>query len=123
MTRIFTALTNFLSGNWILQETKSNAERICLEFDFIQSFRLPSDFLDSASLRDLELNLGGNGLLNCMSLKELNLVGVSGFELSLVGVSGFGRNPVGVSGFELNLVGVSGFELNLVGVSGFSREA
>ncbi|KAH7528807.1 hypothetical protein FEM48_Zijuj05G0111500 [Ziziphus jujuba var. spinosa] len=100
----------FYVGNWILQATKSNAERIYLEFDSIQSFRLPSGVLDSASLRDLALNLGGNGLLklpstscrkpeilsfqklrisnkllsewilSCKSLKELNLVGVSGFN-------------------------------------------
>ncbi|XP_048328830.2 putative F-box/FBD/LRR-repeat protein At4g03220 [Ziziphus jujuba] len=97
----------FCIGTWILQATKCNVVKIHLEIDTIESFTLPSCFVNCASLRNLVLILDnatlklpttsywpletlilsqlkisnkllGEWILRCESLKKLVLFAVSG---------------------------------------------
>ncbi|KAF3443702.1 hypothetical protein FNV43_RR13392 [Rhamnella rubrinervis] len=99
----------FRVGTWILQATRSNVERICLELNQVPPFTLPVGVWNCAFLRELELNLHtgtlilpntsvsrieiltlkrlrvsvdllGKLILSCKWLKKLHLYDVYGFD-------------------------------------------
>nr|XP_048330379.1 F-box/FBD/LRR-repeat protein At3g26920-like [Ziziphus jujuba var. spinosa] len=71
-------------GNWILEATKSNVENIILRFNKFKIFSLPSGLSNSACLRDLEVRMNPQGLLN---LPTTSFVGLEKLKLRDVRVS------------------------------------
>lgn len=103
----------FRVGTWILQATRSNVERICLELDEVRSFTLPIGVWNIASLRELELNLHtGKLTLPSTSVSRIEILTLKRLRVSVELLSKFILSCEWLK--KLHLDEVSGFgELNI----------